>query len=223
MNTSEPALLRSFVRRSGRITRAQQKALETLSQRYVLATQPLPELAAVFGRDAPRHLEIGFGMGGALLEMARAHPEIDYLGIDVHLPGIGQVLARIEAESLPNIRVWQADAVEILQGLPPDCLDTLYIFFPDPWHKKRHHKRRLIRPEVARLLVKVLKPGGKLYLATDWEDYAMQMLEVLNQQPGLANPSGGFIERPPQRPLTKFEQRGLRLGHGIWDLHYVKG
>jgi len=168
-------------------------------------------------------LEIGFGRGDALVTMAKAHPEHDYLGIDVHLPGIGHLLMQIEAMQLTNVRIINADAAEVLQHhLPPDSLDAVYLFFPDPWSKKRHHKRRLVQPEFVTLLAKLIKSNGYLHLATDWEDYAQQMLQVLETTPEFINfvIDGGFAPRPPNRPLTKFEQRGLRLGHGVWDLLY---
>jgi tRNA (guanine-N7-)-methyltransferase len=216
-------ILRSFVRRSGRITTAQQRALDTLWLRYGLDQKNLLNLAEVFGRQAEIHLEIGFGMGDALVTMAKTHPEHNYLGIDVHRPGIGSLLLKIEAEQLTNVRVLEADAVEVLQNyLPPTSLAVVYLFFPDPWPKKRHQKRRLVQPEFVHLLAQRMKPGGHLNLATDWQDYAEQMLQVLEATSDFVNgyTKGKFAPRPTERPLTKFEQRGQRLGHQVWDLIY---
>jgi tRNA (guanine-N7-)-methyltransferase len=216
-------ILRSFVRRSGRITTAQQRALDTLWLRYGLDKSNLLNLAEIFGRKAEIHLEIGFGMGDALVTMAKTHPEHDYLGIDVHRPGIGSLLLKIEAERLSNVRVLEADAVEVLQNyLPPNSLAVVYLFFPDPWPKKRHQKRRLVQSEFIHLLAQRMKAGGHLYLATDWQDYAEQMLQVLEATSDFINgyTKGHFAPRPTERPLTKFEQRGQRLGHNVWDLIY---
>lgn len=217
--------IRSFVRRSGRITTAQQRALETLWPRYGLDQSKLLNLTEVFGRKADIHLEIGFGMGDALVTMAKTHPEHDYLGIDVHRPGIGSLLLKIEAEQLTNVRVLEADAVEVLQNcLPPKSLAVVYLFFPDPWPKKRHQKRRLVQPEFVHLLAQRMTTGGHLYLATDWQDYAAQMLQVLEATSDFVNSytKGKFAPRPTERPLTKFEQRGQRLGHQVWDLIYQR-
>lgn len=218
--------IRSFVRRSGRITIAQQRALTTLWSRYgVEDANNLIDLDNLFGRDAEKHLEIGFGMGDALLEMAATHPECDYLGIDVHRPGIGHVLLQIEKQQLSNIRIICADAVEVLQQwLPPRSLAVIYLFFPDPWPKKRHQKRRLIQPAFIELLAKCLKIDGYVYLATDLADYAQQMLQMLEINPYFINCAGlgCFAPRPADRPLTKFEQRGQRLGHEVWDLRYQR-
>ena len=212
--------IRSFVLRAGRLGTGQSKALEELGPRYVLpyVTAPMDWLG-VFGRQAPRILEIGFGMGGATAEIARGHPENDYLGVEVHTPGVGALLKRIGELDLANLRIVQHDAVEVLQHmLAESSLDGVHIFFPDPWHKKRHHKRRLIQPAFVELLASRLGPGGYLHLATDWEDYARQMLEVLAANPLLRNTTDSYAPRPDHRPLTKFEQRGLRLGHGVRDL-----
>jgi len=218
--------IRSFVRRSGRITIAQQRALTTLFERYGVENgNNHLDLEVLFGRNAEKHLEIGFGMGDALLEMAATHPERDYLGIDVHRPGIGHVLLQIEKQQLSNVRIICADAVEVLQQrLPSHSLATVYLFFPDPWPKKRHQKRRLIQPAFIELLAKFLKIDGYVYLATDWADYAQQMLQVLEMNPHFVNcaGSGCFAPRPADRPLTKFEQRGQRLGHEVWDLCYQR-
>nr|WP_232019233.1 tRNA (guanosine(46)-N7)-methyltransferase TrmB [Sulfuritortus calidifontis] len=196
------------------------KALEALGPKFLLPYRVEPlDLDAAFGRSAPKILEIGFGMGDSTAKIAAAHPEIDYLGIEVHTPGVGALLKRIGEQNLTNLRLIQHDAVEVLQHMIPDAsLDGCHIFFPDPWHKKRHHKRRLIQPGFVALLVKKLKPGAYLHLATDWQDYAEQMLAVLSAEPDLRNSAEGFAPRPEYRPLTKFEQRGLKLGHGVWDL-----
>lgn len=213
--------IRSFVRREGRITPAQQDALERLWPRYGL--EPAGRLldpAEVFGRAAPLAVEIGFGSGDHLLASAQARPADNFLGIEVHRPGVGRVLQQAEKLGLDNLRVVCVDAVETLrQSLPPGIVDEIVIFFPDPWPKKRHHKRRLVQPEFTRVLAQALRAGGRLRLATDWADYARHMLEVLSAEPLLA---GGAIERPADRPLTRFESRGLRLGHAVADFEYRK-
>ena len=216
--------IKSFVLRQGHLSPAQQRALDTLYPQFGIdyTGQPL-DLAQAFGRTAPRILEIGFGMGQATAAIAAAHPEQDYLGIEVHGPGVGSLLKLVGENQLTNIRVIRHDAVEVVREmLPVDCLDGIHVFFPDPWHKKRHNKRRLIQPAFVELLVSRLKPGGYLHLATDWEDYAVQMLEVLSACPALANTADGYAPRPDYRPLTKFEQRGIRLGHGVWDLVFTR-
>lgn len=216
--------IRSFVLRAGRLGAGQQKAIEELGPRYVLPYQSEPlDLAASFGREAPKVLEIGFGMGQATAEIAREHPDIDYLGVEVHTPGVGALLKLIGEQGIANLRIIQHDAVEVLRHMIPQAgLNGIHIFFPDPWHKKRHHKRRLIQPAFARLLAERLRPGGYLHLATDWEDYARQMLEVLGATPLLRNSAETYAPRPHYRPLTKFEQRGMRLGHGVWDLVFLR-
>jgi tRNA (guanine-N7-)-methyltransferase len=218
--------VRSFVRREGRMTAAQRRALEELWPRYGIAPgEESLDLDAVFARRAPRYLEIGFGMGDALAAMAERHPERDYLGIEVHQPGVGALLRALDARGLHNVRVIATDAVEVLQRRVPDSsLDGVYIFFPDPWPKKRHHKRRLVQPPFSALLARKLRAGGQVHLATDWEDYARQMLEVLEATPGLANAAGAgaFAPRPGERPVTKFERRGERLGHQVWDLIFER-
>jgi tRNA (guanine-N7-)-methyltransferase len=219
-NTVAPRRIRSFVVRAGRMGTGQQRALVELAPRYVLpfAAQPI-EAASVFGRTAPLVLEIGFGMGDATASIAHAQPDTDFLGVEVHPPGVGSLLQKIEALGLANLRIVQHDAVEVLeQMLPPGTLAGIHIYFPDPWHKKRHHKRRLIQPPLVALLARRLAPGGYLHCATDWQPYAEQMLAVLGAEPALVNTAAGFAPRPPWRPATKFEQRGLRLGHGVWDL-----
>ncbi len=212
--------IRSFVLRAGRMGSGQTRALDELGPRFVLPySDARIDLDAVFGRSAPKIVEIGFGMGETTAQIAAAHPENDYLGIEVHTPGVGALLKRIGEAGLANVRIVRHDAVEVLEHmLAPDSLDGIHVYFPDPWHKKRHHKRRLIQPAFAHLLASRLKPGGYMHLATDWQDYAEQMLAVLAAEPMLANTAPGYAERPAWRPLTKFEKRGLRLGHGVWDL-----
>ncbi len=216
--------MRSFVLRAGRMGPGQARALLTLGPRFLLPYTPAPvDVAALFERAAPTLVEIGFGMGHATAAFAAARPDINLLGIEVHPPGVGSLLKLIGEQSLPNVRVVQHDAVEVLTHMvAPGTLAAVHCFFPDPWHKKRHHKRRLIQPAFAQLLATRLAPDGYLHLATDWDDYAQQMLEVLNATPGLINTAGvdGFVPRPDSRPITKFETRGLRLGHGVWDLVY---
>jgi tRNA (guanine-N7-)-methyltransferase len=199
---------------------AQKRAYEQLLGRYALpySQQPL-DLAAVFGRAAPTILEIGFGMGETTATIAASHPENDYLGIEVHSPGVGSLLKLIEERQLPNLRLVQHDAVAVVEWMiPPGSLAGIHLFFPDPWPKKRHHKRRLIQSPFVRLLASRLSPGGYLHLATDWQEYAEQMLAVLDAEPLLENTVSSYAPRPGYRPLTKFEQRGLKLGHGVWDL-----
>lgn len=212
--------IRSFVLRAGRMGSGQARALAELGPRFLLPYQETPiDLDAAFGRQAPRIVEIGFGMGHATASIAGKQREADYLGIEVHEPGVGALLKRIEELGLSNLRIVQHDAVEVFNHMITDAsLDGIHIFFPDPWHKKRHHKRRLIQPAFVALLLRKLKPGGYLHLATDWEDYARQMLDVLTTERQLANTADAYAPRPDYRPLTKFEQRGLRLGHGVWDL-----
>ncbi len=212
--------IRSFVLRQGRLSAAQQRAVATLLPRYGIAYAPITlDLDAVFGRPAPKILEIGFGMGGATAEIAVANPDRDYLGVEVHTPGVGNLLRLIEERGLANVRIVQHNAAEVLRDMIADgALDGVHIFFPDPWPKKRHHKRRLLQPEFARLLCARLKPGGYLHFATDWEDYARWALEVLRTEPRFANIAADYAPRPDYRPLTGFERRGLTLGHGVWDL-----
>lgn len=219
--------IRSFVRREGRLTKGQQRALDELLPVFGLDPQDKETLdyRVIFENDHPVHLEIGFGNGQTLTHMAAANPETNYLGVEVHRPGVGNVLLQIEERSLKNVRVICQDAVELVNDhLPDEGLAAIYIFFPDPWHKKRHHKRRLIQPEFVTSLRQKLKANGILHLATDWEDYAMHMQDVMQQVDGFENLAGegNFSERPDYRPITKFEQRGLRLGHGVWDLIFKK-
>jgi len=216
--------IRSFVLRQGRVSNAQQRSLDTLMPRFGIpyAAQPL-DFDTAFGRSAPRILEIGFGMGETTAAIAQAHPENDYLAVEVHNPGVGSLLKQIGEQELSNIRIIQHDAVEILRDMIPDqSLDGAHIFFPDPWHKARHKKRRLIKQPLVAMLAQKLKPGGYLHVATDWEDYAIQVLEVLSSEPLLVNTAQDYAPRPEYRPLTKFEQRGLRLGHGVWDLLFLR-
>jgi tRNA (guanine-N7-)-methyltransferase len=219
MNTPRRPI-RSYVLRQGRVTDAQRRACETLLPRFGMSYSREPlDLDRVFGRVAPRVLEIGFGMGETTARIAAQHPEIDYLGTEVHTPGVGSLLNRIVEPGLDNVRVIQHDAVEVLEHMiAPESLDGVHIFFPDPWPKKRHHKRRLIQPPFVALLVSRIKAGAYVHVATDWEDYAQQIMEVLSDNPLLVNTSDGFAPRPAWRPQTKFEARGLRLGHRVWDV-----
>jgi len=213
--------VRSFVRRAGRVTRAQARALDTLWPRYGASETEVADLDALFGRRAPRYLEIGFGMGDALAEMAAAHPERDYLGVEVHEAGIGRVLCLAEEAGLDNLRVVRGDAVPVVrEHLPGASLDAVLIFFPDPWPKKRHHKRRLLQPAFVELLAHCLRAGGELHLATDWAPYAQQMLDVVQGHGALRNLAGvgRYAHGPGERPTTKFQRRGERLGHAIHDL-----
>lgn len=221
---THPKTIKSFVRRAGRTTTGQAKAFEDLGPRYVLPYQPEPIVAAAaFGRDAPLILEIGFGMGEATAHIASVRPGDNFLCCEVHEPGVGALLKRIGEQGLTNIRILQHDAVEVLDHmLPQASLDGVHIFFPDPWHKTKHNKRRLIQSPLVAKLAARLKPGGYLHCATDWEPYAQQMLQVLGAEPALRNTAEGFAPQPDYRPLTKFENRGLRLGHGVWDLVFVR-
>lgn len=215
--------IRSFVLRQGRMSPGQTRAIETLYPRFGIEYAPkLLEFDAVFGRKAPRILEIGCGMGETTAAIAVTNPAQDYLGIEVHGPGVGNLLKLIEAKQLTNLRIIQYDAVEVLANMIPDAsLDGAHIFFPDPWHKKKHHKRRLIQAPFIHALCGKLKVGTYIHVATDWQDYAECALEVLRGEPKLENTVADYAPRPDYRPLTKFEQRGLRLGHGVWDLIFV--
>lgn len=214
--------IRSFVRREGRMTPAQKLALETLWPKYgVDPGASAFDFDQIFGRHAPRILEIGFGMGDTLLHVSQVHPANDYLGIEVHRPGVGALLMNLEKSGLHNVRVLCADAVEVFNhNIPDAALDAVYVFFPDPWPKKRHHKRRLIQPEFIELLGRKLKVGGLLHLATDWEEYAQHMLAVITAARSFRNIAGAgqYAPSPGERPPTKFERRGRALGHGVWDL-----
>ena len=216
--------IRSFVLRQGRTSPAQQRAIATLMPRFGIPYAARQfDLDQAFGRTAPKILEIGFGMGDRTATIAQTHPEIDYLALEVHTPGVGNLLKLIETEQLANIRIMQHDAVEVLRDMIADnTLDGVHIFFPDPWHKARHNKRRLIQAPFIAQLVQKLKPGGYIHVATDWQDYAEQVLRVLSGEPMLENTAADYAPRPDYRPLTKFEQRGIRLGHGVWDLVFKR-
>lgn len=215
--------IRSYVIRSGRLTDAQRKAIESYWDKYVVeyAMEPL-KLETLFEKPQPLTVEIGFGMGDSLLEMAKNAPDKNFLGIEVHQPGVGKLLNGIAENQLSNIKLICHDAREILEtGLPDHCIDRLLLFFPDPWHKKRHNKRRLVQPEFINLLLKKLNTGAELHFATDWQAYAEHMMEVLEENPHLENLLGAGNYWPdPDRPVTKFEKRGQRLGHGVWDLRF---
>lgn len=212
--------IRSFVTRAGRVSTGQRRALDEFGPRFVVGySDAQPDWDAVFARQAPRVLEIGFGMGGTTAEIAAARSADDFIGVEVHEPGVGALLKLIGEQSLGNIRIIQHDAVEVIEHMiAPQSLDGVHIYFPDPWHKARHHKRRLIQPKFVALLVSRLKPGGYIHLATDWQNYAEQMLEVLSAEPALKNTADDYAPRPDYRPVTKFERRGIKLGHGVWDL-----
>ena len=212
--------IRSFVLRQGRVSAAQRRFHEEGMPVWGIAYRPAAlDLGAIFGRSAPRILEIGCGMGETTATIAAVHPQNDYLGIEVHTPGVGSLLKEIATRELSNLRVIQHDAVEVVRDMiAPESLSGIHIFFPDPWPKKRQQKRRLIQPGFVRLLATRLGPNGYLHCATDWENYALQMLEVLTAETLLTNMANDFIPRPPYRPQTKFETRGLKLGHGVWDL-----
>ena len=216
--------LRSYVLRQGRISQAQQRAYETLRSVYALPYQNnLIDLNTVFQRPAAKILEIGFGMGESSAEIAAAQPELDFVGVEVHTPGVGSLLKQIDARQLKNIRIIQHDAVEVLQHMiGENSLHGAHIFFPDPWPKTRHHKRRLIQTDFVRLLSSRLQAGGYLHVATDWKAYAEHILETLSQETLLENTTPVYAPRPSYRPLTKFEQRGIKLGHGVWDIVFKK-
>ena len=216
--------IRSFVVRAGRMGPGQVRALAEIGPRFLLPCAAAPfDFGASFGRAAPQVLEIGFGMGDATAAIAQALPGTDFIGVEVHTPGVGALLKQIGERGLTNLRLIQHDAVDVLeQMIVPGSLAGVHVFFPDPWHKLKHNKRRLIQPGFVRLLVSRLVPGGYLHCATDWQPYAEQMLEVLSVEPALCNTADGYAPKPDYRPLTKFENRGLKLGHGVWDLVFVK-
>jgi tRNA (guanine-N7-)-methyltransferase len=218
------AHIRSFVVRQGRMSAAQARHLAETLPRIGLPRAPGPlDLDALFGRAAPKILEIGCGMGETTARIAQAHPENDYLGVEVYAPGVGSLCGLVAEGGLTNVRVAFRDAVEVVRDMLPErSLAGIHVFFPDPWHKKRHHKRRLIQPPFVELLASRLGPGGYLHCATDWEEYAAQMLDVLGNEPRLRNTAADYAPRPAWRPLTKFERRGIRLGHGVRDLVFVK-
>ena len=223
MNPSERHI-RSYVLRQGRVSQAQRRALDMLLPVFGIPfCAASHDFDATFGRLAPRILEIGFGMGETTAQIAAAQPQFDYLGIEVHTPGVGGLLRLLDAQQLRNVRIIQHDAIEVISHMiGPDTLDGVHIFFPDPWPKKRHHKRRLIQAPFVSLLSTRLRRGGYFHVATDWEDYARQILDVLSAEPLLENTADGFAPRPAYRPLTKFESRGLKLGHGVWDILFTR-
>lgn len=218
--------IRSFVRRQGRLTKGQQQALDQYWPLMGVEFQPEPlDLVTLFGRDAPVVLEIGFGMGASLVSMAQNNPQQNFLGIEVHAPGVGACLGAAKEAGIENLRVMCHDAVEVLEKMIPDnALHMVQLFFPDPWHKARHNKRRIVQVPFAELVLRKLQPGGVFHMATDWEAYAEHMLLVMNSIAGYRNQSqqGNYVPRPETRPLTKFEQRGQRLGHGVWDLMFER-
>lgn len=215
---------RSYVRRQGRMIPAQRQALEELWQYYGVVGDGMLNPGLLYGRQAPLYLEIGFGMGDALLELARTHPENDYLGVEVHLPGVGQLLLRLRERGITNIRVDRRDAFEVLDHLAACSVAGVFLLFPDPWSKKRHHKRRLVKPAFVEKLRRVLKSGGFFHVATDWADYAQHIFEVMEASDGFVNlaDSGKYHCRPADRPVTRFEQRGLTRGHVVNDLRYER-
>lgn len=216
--------IKSYVRRAGRMSAAQENYYAEMMPKIGIVYQPQQiDLAAVYGRNNPKILEIGTGMGETTAKIADANRDNDYLGVEVHVPGVGALCKQIAERELENLRICQHDAVEVVRDmLPENSLDGVHVFFPDPWHKARHNKRRLIQSPFVALLASRLKPGGYLHCATDWEEYAHQMLEVLSAEPTLVNSAEGFAPRPEYRPLTKFENRGIRLGHGVWDVIFRK-
>jgi len=222
----KPKAVRSYVIRAGRITEGQRAAFERWWPHYGLSLHDgLLDPVAVFGRCAPLVLEVGFGMGDSLLAMAQSEPEKNFIGIEVHPPGVGRLMNAAGEAGLDNLRVYMADAMDVLEDcIPQASIDRFQVYFPDPWHKKKHHKRRLIQPPFVRRAESLLRPGGVLHLATDWEDYAEQMLEVMEASQGFGNwaEPGPYAERPAYRPRTKFEERGARLGHGVWDLLFER-
>jgi tRNA (guanine-N7-)-methyltransferase len=220
-----PQRIRSYIRRQGRVTPGQQQALDNNWAKYGLDPKSDYDFAEIFGRIAPLVVEIGFGNGDSLAKMAAANPDINYIGIEVHKPGVGHLMLLLDQLGLDNIRIYSHDAIEIMEHkIADNSLSGVHLFFPDPWPKKKHHKRRIVRPDFVELLVRKLKSGGYFHAATDWQNYAESMLAVLSAGAGLSNtsPAGDFCERPEHRPLTKFEQRGIRLGHGVWDLVFSK-
>ena len=217
--------IRSYVLRQGRFSPGQQRAFEDLMPRFGIAYEPRPlDFEAVFGRAAPTVAEIGFGMGETTARIAGEHPETNYLCMEVHAPGVGSLLKQVAEHALTNVRIVRHDAVEVLRDMvPAGSLAGIHVFFPDPWPKKRHHKRRLVQPPFAALAASRLAPGGYLHVATDWQEYAEHVLAVLSATPGLANRAvDGFAPRPASRPETKFERRGLKLGHGVWDIVFER-
>lgn len=217
----EARRIRSFIRRQGRITPGQQEALDHLWSVYCLDSDAKLDFTEVFGRVAPLFMEVGFGNGESLLAMAQAHPENNFIGVEVHKPGVGRLLNRLQQLQINNVRIYCHDAVEVLErAIADSSLSTVLLFFPDPWHKKKHHKRRIVQPEFLDLLAKKLQPGGVFHAATDWGHYAEHILSELKAHSSFENqsPTGTYSERPQYRIVTKFERRGLKLGHGVWDI-----
>lgn len=218
--------IRSFVLRTGRMTEGQKRAYDIhWPSKGLDVDNGMLDLAAEFGRQAPVVLEIGFGMGDSLAAMAAAAPDTDFIGVEVHSPGVGRLMHLIDEQGLTNLRAYCFDAVEVLERCIPDAsLSRVQVYFPDPWHKKRHHKRRLIQPAFVQLLRRKLQPGGVVHLATDWQNYAEHMMAVMSSAEGFVNQAGEgqFSPRPDYRPITKFEKRGERLGHGVWDLLFQR-
>jgi tRNA (guanine-N7-)-methyltransferase len=224
MNGEVRRAVRSFVLRQGRMSPAQQRACDELYPRYGVTPATPLDFRALFGRDAPVVLEIGFGMGETTAAIAAGQPDVDFLGVEMHRPGVGALLRRIEAARLANIRVLRHDAVDVVgRMIPPASLARVHVYFPDPWPKKRHHKRRLLQPPFVHALALALAPGGCLHVATDWADYAGEILATLGTEPLLVNTAEGFAPRPAWRPLTKFEQRGIARGHAVFDLLFTSG
>ena len=219
-----PRTIRSFVRRTGRTTAGQARAFESIGPLALIPyAQAAIDLVAIFKRDAPTVLEIGFGMGEATAHIAAHMPGTNFICCEVHTPGVGALLKRIEEQNLTNIRILQHDAVEVIDHMVAlGSLDGIHIFFPDPWHKKKHNKRRLIQAPLVAKLAARLKPGGTLHCATDWQPDAKQILEVLEAEPLLKNTAAGYAPKPDYRPLTKFENRGIKLGHGVWDVVFER-
>jgi tRNA (guanine-N7-)-methyltransferase len=216
--------IRSYVLRQGRFSRGQQRAYEELLPSLGIAYAPVPlDFRAAFGREAPVVVEIGSGMGETTARIARENPGTDYLAVEVHAPGVGSLLKRLSEDSIRNVRVVRHDAVEVLRDMVrPGSLAGIHVFFPDPWPKKRHHKRRLVQPEFARLAAERLAPGGCIHVATDWQEYAEHVLQVLTLEKLLTNTAENYAPRPATRPETKFERRGLRLGHAVWDIVFTR-
>ncbi|RZI41631.1 tRNA (guanosine(46)-N7)-methyltransferase TrmB [Herbaspirillum sp. HC18] len=216
--------IRSFVTRAGRLSTAQAKAIETLGPRFCIPyVKESFDFHQAFGRKAPLILEIGFGMGDTTAKIAAGMPGKDFIGVEVHTPGVGSLLKLIGEQELNNLRIIQHDAFEVVTNMvAPDSLAGVHVFFPDPWHKARHNKRRLIQSPFVKLLASRIAPGGYLHCATDWQEYAEQMLQVLSEEPALQNTAEGYAPRPDYRPVTKFENRGLKLGHGVWDVVFTK-
>jgi tRNA (guanine-N7-)-methyltransferase len=222
---SFPQRIRSFIRRQGRLTQGQQQALDNHWGKYCLDPNTDVDFTQVFGRNAPLVVEIGFGNGESMAEMAATNPETDYLGVEVHRPGVGHLLMLLDSQGISNVRIYCHDAIEIItHKIADNSLAGVHLFFPDPWPKKKHHKRRIVRPDFVELLVRKLRNGGYFHAATDWENYAQAMLAVLSESSALKNVSAtqDYCGRPEYRPLTKFERRGMRLGHGVWDLIFRK-